>query len=173
MKDDSQSAGFEVLLGAFANFGEETKRNHRELMSAITVGLPLHRYPFGSAIVPNPTATVAVVATGKPPAGRMWNVRSMGIYGADGHTAITGSAEFYIGTAPQDTEAGPQANIADIVAPGIAVLPGQVTLSRHVYWARNGQSLYALVYGGVAGTQLSLVCAVEDWKIEDVEALHA
>lgn len=86
----SEHAGFEVVLGAFADLGDKIDKTSGKV-DKLSPAVPLHTSPFGSvnsgASPPNPLLLVANNPL-TPAAGRTWHLRSIGIYGPDEHTVI-------------------------------------------------------------------------------------
>lgn len=169
--------GFEVMLGAFAKLGDEHKQQMNQVLSALADPLPLHPMIVGNATIVTgvqPTVVLPQVVTG-PASGRIWNVRSIGVYAGDGHTALTGvtGVDLYAGDPPDaggsTMPGGP--SLTDLISAGIIALPTFQTFGRHIVWCRHGEVPYALVFGGTVGASIQIVVNVEEWNIGDVEAL--
>lgn len=165
--------GFEVMLGAFADLGKQSADQHKQLMGAVGSPKALHKTTFGTILAPSQTPFILSVNNpASPAAGRTWNVRGVGLYGADGHTAVTGSADFYAGAVPLNTDPGGAIlPVFPDILNGTLTLPFSGTYPRHAYWVTHGESVYAVIYGVAANTQLTLVATVEDFLMSDVEPL--
>lgn len=91
MSENEQQGGIQLLLGAWAKFGDEQEQRHNALMGQLKRPVPLHISPFGTinsgASPANPLLLIANQPL-SPAAGRTWHLRTIGIYGSDEHTVI-------------------------------------------------------------------------------------
>jgi hypothetical protein len=87
-----ESSGFELMISAFGNFGDEMKAGHKALGKTLMTPKPIRR-PVGNVTVS--TGTGAQLITGanmSPGKGRIWFVRRIQLYGSDTHTQVLGSS---------------------------------------------------------------------------------
>lgn len=169
---------FKLMLDFFAQTGEKNDQNHKELMGMLKNPVPTRPLVGGVAITSGASPFVlgptGNVATG-PAAGLLWNIRTIGIYGVDGHTAVSGvtGVDLYAGDIPDAGGATdpPAASFSDLISAGIVTLPTFQTYSRHAIWCKHGEVPYAMVYGLGAGIQLVFVSTVEQWRMQDAEAM--
>lgn len=174
----AEGAGFELLLGAFAKSSDDQQKNHGEMLDALSPRLPIHNSVFG-VVVTTAASPVLVAPSGVtgPAAGRIWNLRTLGIYGADGHSVVAGvtGVDLFAGDIPDQpgTAIAPMlTSFTDLISAGIVALPTFQTFPRHAIWVKHGEIPYALVYGVGAGVTLVLVANFEDWAVCDAEALR-
>lgn len=164
--------GFDVALGTFAKFGEEHKQNQQKIIAALTRPNPIRLTAFGTLLTAG-TAPFLISPNNQqgPASGRVWNIRTVGIYGPDGHSTVAGvtGVDIFAGDV-SDPTAG-VTPFPDLISAGIVALPTFQTYGRHAIWCRHGETVYALVYGVAAGVQLNLVINYEDWPIGAQEAL--
>lgn len=172
-----EGAGIEVAFDAFIKAGEKRHAETTKALKGLMAPLPLHPTVVGQATIQtgvNPTVVLPQMMTG-PASGRIWNVRTIGVYGGDGHSAVTGvtAVDLYAGDPPDaggsTFPGGP--SLTDLISAGILAVPAFQTYSRHSIWCRHGEVPYALVFGGTVGASLQLVVNVEEWNVGDVEAL--
>lgn len=167
--------GLEFMLGAFF----DTK-----IKPAIdTMGEPKAFHPtvFGTVVTDGTSPFIVPVASPSaigPAAGKLWSVRTVGLYGKDAHTAVTSTAvEFYAGDVPDAGGATmpPIGPVMDNFGPGAGSLaltiPCFISLPEEVVWCQHGESIYALVYGVATGNQLTIVANVALWDLSDKEPM--
>jgi hypothetical protein len=169
MEEGGGGFGLAVALGAYISTQTDTLK--AELAKANP--LPLRSTAWGTAIVVSGQSPTLVTLTNTlgPAKGRAWNLRSVGLYGNDGHTSVAAAiAEFYSGDIPDAGGASMplQGALLDAIGPngvqGVAV-PYFFTLPNKALWVSEGESVYALVYGAVApGQQLVLIANYEDYE---------
>lgn len=166
--------GFEVMLGAFADLGKQSADQHKQLMGAVSSPRALHKTTFGT-VTASPSQTPFLLSVNNPatPAsGRIWNIRGVAMFGPDLHTAVTGAVDFYAGAAPLVTDPGGAIlPVFPDALNGSSTIPYATTYARHAYWCGHGETVYALVYGVTANTQLTLVATYEDFLVSEVEPM--
>lgn len=168
--------GLEVMLGAFFDTKVKPSLDSMQEAKAFHPTYWGRRTTDGTSpfIVP-----VDIPSPTGPAAGKVWSVRTVGLYGSDAHTAVTSTAvEFYAGDVP---DAGgstflPGAQLIDNFGAGAgtltATIPWFFTLPEEVIWCQHGETIYALVYGVPTGNQLVIVANVQLWDIADKEPMR-
>lgn len=104
-----------------------------------------------------------VIRIGRPPVGRIWNITSVTVTGADDHTAVTGvSVALYVDSDPANLGLG-QARVV-----GLA-LPSYQFISRGTLWAHSTGDVCANIQGsGAGGQQVNVSIGVAEWREGDV-----
>lgn len=82
--EDNDQFGFGLALEAFFN------KKVQPAINRLRYPLPINRTVFGSVIADGSTPFIVPVTSAIPPSGRSWNVRTIGLYGPDAHTPISG-----------------------------------------------------------------------------------
>lgn len=79
----------DVMLGAFV---EDTNKKldgiHKSVNHAAQRGLAIRKVIMGANTSAGPTTPLIIETTAQAPAGRIWNILSVGIFGSDGHTPV-------------------------------------------------------------------------------------
>lgn len=171
-------AHVDLMIGASADIvsGDELKASEERVIGALRRPAPrqaIRRRRMASAVMP--AAGPLVLDLDGPPADSMWSLIHVVITGADDHTAVAGaSAALYVGGEPPAINAGNVANwlppLGDLLQPGIAV-PGYWAFSKETVYAHFGDSVFVVVYGAAAGTNLSAVARVHEWHPDGKEEL--
>lgn len=165
-------SGFDVMLGAFAKFGDEQKAGQSQILSALSTPKPIRQTAFGTLLTAGTAPFLLMPNSNQgPSSGRTWNIRTVGIYGADGHSAVAGvtGVDIFAGDVSDPTVG--VTPFPDLISAGIIALPTFQTYGRHAIWCRHGETVYALVYGVAAGVNLNLVINYEDWAVGEQEAI--
>lgn len=146
---------FEFLAGAVDGLREEIMK--------VKQPKPLHR-TFAVAQTISASPTCIVLNSMFPAAGRWWELTDIGVYGADGHTAVTGGiADMYIGPSTGTEAPGDMASfIISSSIPTTSPLIGDKKA-----WGNPGDRIYAWIYGITVATQITLAGSLFDWRIED------
>lgn len=159
-------------------------RNNFQLTSPLGTQIERSVNPIVAGTYPQPT--VDMITGNGGTAGI--NVQAIGggtvgaVYSADiTATPAEGAgclAEFYAGDLP---DAGGTTfpitgllpdNFGPEVSPPAQIIPYYFEPAKEAVWCGHGEGIYALAYDVPSGQQLVIVCNVDDWKVEDVEALH-
>lgn len=116
------------------------------------------------------TAPLVITAnTEEVPPGRMYNLLSVNLYGADGHTTLASAvADLY--------RASSGVQLPDFsaqIASGLTVpvIPA-LNYSKEVIWIEPGENLIAIVYGFAGSQQITMVAQIADYPLEEMEATY-
>jgi hypothetical protein len=98
-----------------------------------------------------------------PAVGRIWEITQVGVFGPDGHTAVTNAiADIYAGPTSGTDFPGDFACFIDS-----GTVPCNFLIGDHKCYANAGDRIYAWIYGYTAGAYLTLAGTVRDWRVED------
>lgn len=124
---------------------------------------PLLRDFAVAATLPSGGPSVLVLSGMYPSVGRVWEVTQVGVFGPDGHTAVTGAiADIYAGPSAGTDFPG---DFASFVNSG--AVPCNFLIGDHKCYCNAGDRIYAWIYGLAANTQLTLAGTIRDWRVED------
>jgi hypothetical protein len=128
---------------------------------------PLRRVVFGSGTNGAGGGTFSVTITDFVDAGRIWNVRRFSLFGADGHTTLTGaSVDVYAGSSSLQLPDFSEEILSGQPVPSVNYPP------REAEWLHYGESIIAYVYGAAANSVVELICKIDDWPVWAKEGMH-
>lgn len=105
-------------------------------------------------------ATLTVEQQNTVPAGRIYNLLQLNLFGADGHTALASAvADIYVASSGTELP-----DFSAQIFSGLAV-PSMQTLSKEVIWIQPGERLVAMVYGFAAQASVTMVARVADYEL--------
>jgi hypothetical protein len=107
------------------------------------------------------------IRIGRPPAGKLWNILTVTVTGADDHTVTANVfASLYVDSDPLNLGLG------QCLIPGLAV-PSFTSISKGTSWAHGGGEVVANVVGsGVsASTAVNITLGVAEWHVKDVSQM--
>jgi len=163
-------AELDFAIGGFADLGDRLDNIHGAL-KAKPKATGLHKKTVGTLFNIANTGPVIINTNQNPAAGRVWNITGVGLYGADAHTAVAGVVgDFYIGDYSSiNVDGGAlQAPLVDNVVGGLAV-PSQQSFSKDVYWCREQEWPYVILYTVAITQQYVLRVTYTDFDSCDVE----
>jgi hypothetical protein len=157
----------DVMMSIFADLGEKIGENNKHLANTMKIPKPLGRTIGGTAIAVTGVVT-NLTCQQYCPVGKMWEVRLIGIFGSDTHTAVTGATADIFAGAEQDV------NTSDFTGCFISATPIPFVKDygrRHVC-VYPGESVYALVTGTAGGQGLVLNAVLDEWTYSDAEQMR-
>lgn len=154
----------DLFLKAFAETGDRITN----AIDGLIETKPIFK-PVGSTITAAGGTDYAIIDQ-RPQAGRIWNILSVAVFGADDHTSVGGaSCVFYSSGAPNPATGVPP--LIDAITSPLAV-PTTYWFSRQVAWCNSQEQLFALIYGGAAQATFSITATVAEYPVEAVEGLR-
>lgn len=118
---------------------------------------------FATAFPITANPTCIVLNNMYPAMGRVWEITQVGVFGTDGHTAVTSAiADIYAGPAAGQDAPG---DFASFINSG--PVPCNFLIGDHKCYANAQDRIYAWIYGISSGVYLTLAGTVRDWRIED------
>lgn len=143
----------EVALGLWAEHTDKVTSKLDKLSSV----KPLWK-PLGVANTPSALTTQTLVLPQSPAAGRMWFVHRVGVFGADGHTTITGVADIYAGPGQ---EVDPAAQLYSGLTIPTIIVEGMQTNP-----VLPNERLYAIFYNLAAQAQVQFTVLAEEYPMD-------
>jgi hypothetical protein len=156
----------DAMVGAFADLSGKVDK----ISTQIGERRPNFR-PVGGAINTTVGGTYLIrSAQLVVPAGRIWNVLDVGVFGGtDAHTAVPSViVDVYTGTSPGEVLATP--HLTDVLVANLAV-PSKTLFSKEVEWVMPGEEIYAIAYSAPANTNLIFVANIADFHLEAKAAM--
>lgn len=90
--------------------------------------------------------------------GRFYNLLQLGIFGVDGHTALTnGLADIYVASSGVELPDFSAQILTSIPIPSVQ------TFSKEVVWIHPGERIVALLYGYTGSSAVTIVAKVADY----------
>lgn len=158
--------GFEIGAAVELGLGQLDTINRN--LKALRDVRPVYKM-VGSSIVQQGAGPDFVQVRSSPAVGRVWNVLSLGVFGADDHTAVGGASAVFYATRSFITAApGP---LIDVISSPLSV-PSTTWFSRQVVWVDSSELIQAIIYGGSNNAQFSIVANVAEYPVEAVEAME-
>jgi hypothetical protein len=146
---------------AIGNIGKTADEMLAMLRGAIDQPKPV--YTTRAASFRGNGVTVPLLDLGSPPVGRIWNLRSISVFGADAFTVPSGSTEFAV-------------YFGDIAGVSFAQLkmcnkaiPQTVTSSSDAYWCHANENIIVQTNGAPAnGVNLTATAEIVEWRTADI-----
>lgn len=146
--------------------GEEMEGHKKEILDALGGNKVkekrfIDRRVYGSGTVPVGLTSVLIeLYPVGPSVGRIWNLTQF-VTLQDDHTAQTGvSVSWYMGDSSN-------VSLAQCIKPAMG-MPSDFEFSKDVIWQDVNEQLFAIVYGGTAGTTYTLSARARDYQQCDV-----
>jgi hypothetical protein len=158
----------EVMAGISVEMLEEKLNNHaKKLSEMMKLPKPLGRTVGGAAV----GVTGSVINLNSQqivPVGRMWVLRSVGVFGNDTHTSVAGATADLFAGSMQDENSS---DFTSCFASAVTIPYVNTYGNRHVC-LYPGENLYALVTGATTGQNLVIVGVVDEWIWSQAEMQH-
>jgi len=139
----------------------ELGKARRDIQSMKQVQPLLRDFATAAPIIANPQCII--LNNMFPATGRVWEVVQVGVFGPDGHTAVTSAiADIYAGPAAGTDAPG---DFSAFIESGS--VPCNFLIGDHKCYANANDRIYAWIYGYTAGAYLTLAGTVRDWRVED------
>lgn len=111
--------------------------------------------------------TLIPLDLGSPPTGRMWNLRSITVVGADPFTPPTAANKFavYFGDAPG---AGNTLSLAQLKIANQPV-PSTYSSGSNALWVRSNESIIVVTNALLTATESLVATAeIQEWRLDDI-----
>jgi len=120
---------------------------------------------FGSGSSANSASTPFVIDLGEPPSGRVWEIVSITICGADDNTVVSGKVGLYTGKLPAP---GEQPNLLSGLRIPLMTIPFWDDIGGRRLWCQPGERMFVNVSGVANGTLVNVRVDTAEWRQAEI-----
>jgi hypothetical protein len=161
----------DTMVSIFADLSGQVAETNK-YMSRLMPPYPRpNQKPVGNSIVATGVSPQLLQIDITPSSEYMWYVKQIGIFGTDGHTALSGVvADVYLGPVLDYAPGVPITAFDAQLLSGILV-PSIYNFGHKDKPVQPREHVYAWVYGLTLGQPVELVAQVDEYRVEEMERM--
>jgi hypothetical protein len=161
----------EASLSFFADLGEKLGETNKHLSNLMRPYPKPNQKPVGNSMIATGASPQLLEISATPSAQYMWYVKGIGLFGTDGHTALSGVvADVYMGPEQEFAPGVPITAFDSQILSGVLV-PSINNFGHKDKPLMPREHIYAWVYGLTLGQPVEMVAQVDEYRADEVQRM--